>query len=90
MEDAEAALAIYGDPRVMRYLGSAGATGGAPPVPDVEAMRQRLERVTTQSPDKDGLPGMLARGRSGRPETSASLMPVSATQFAGGACAGGD
>ena len=27
LEDAEAALAIYGDARVMRYLGPGGATG---------------------------------------------------------------
>src|SRR5688572_27658020 len=58
--DAEAALAIYGDARVMRYLGSAGASGGSPPVPDLETMRQRMGRWFEQPADPDGLPGLLA------------------------------
>jgi RimJ/RimL family protein N-acetyltransferase len=60
MEDAEAALAIYGDARVMRYLGSAGATGGSPPIPDLETMRQRMGKWLETPPSPRGLPGRLA------------------------------
>src|SRR5688500_6690185 len=60
MEDAEAALAIYGDARVMRYLGAQGATGGAPPIPDLETMRGRMQKWIEAPPDAGGLPGRLA------------------------------
>ena len=74
-DDAEAALAIYGDARVMRYLGSAGAGGGSPPVPDLETMRQRMRRWFEQSADPDGLPGLLAivEKESGQPIGSVLL-----------------
>jgi RimJ/RimL family protein N-acetyltransferase len=58
--DAQAALAIYGDARVMRYLGSAGAGGGAPPIPDLETMRQRMQKWLEAPPQLQGLPGRLA------------------------------
>ena len=58
--DAESAFAIYGDARVMRYLGSGGATGGSPPIASVEAMRENLERRAARPPSPDGLPGLLA------------------------------
>lgn len=44
----------------MRYLGSAGASGGAPPVPDLEAMRQRMQKWFDAPPEPCGLPGRLA------------------------------
>ena len=59
-EEAEAALAIYGDARVMRYLGSAGAGGGAPPIPDLKSMRQRMQKWLEAPPEPNGLPGRLA------------------------------
>lgn len=59
-EDAEAALAIYSDARVMRYLGSGGASGGSRPVPDIETMRQRMAKWFAEVPRRDGLPGRLA------------------------------
>lgn len=60
LEDAEAALAIYSDARVMRYLGSGGASGGSPPVPDIESMRRRMSKWFDETPSADGLPGRLA------------------------------
>jgi RimJ/RimL family protein N-acetyltransferase len=44
----------------MRYLGSAGATGGSPPIPDLEAMRQRMQIWFAEPADGAGLPGRLA------------------------------
>jgi len=60
MEDAEAALAIYGDARVMRYLGAQGASGGATPIPDLETMRERMQKWLEAPADAGGLPGRLA------------------------------
>ena len=59
-QDVEAALVIYGDGRVMRYLGSAGAGGGAPPIADLEAMRQRMQKWFDAPPEPQELPGRLA------------------------------
>ena len=59
-DDAKAALAIYSDARVMRYLGSAAAAGGAPPVPDLQAMRQRMQKWFETPLEQKGLPGRLA------------------------------
>lgn len=60
-DDAEAALAIYSEARVMRYLGSAGATGGSPPIADLQTMRERMQRWFDAPADAiSGLPGRLA------------------------------
>jgi RimJ/RimL family protein N-acetyltransferase len=59
-QDAEAAFAIYSDARVMRYLGSAGASGGSPPIADLPSMRQRMQKWFAEPADPGGLPGRLA------------------------------
>jgi RimJ/RimL family protein N-acetyltransferase len=44
----------------MRYLGSGGATGGSPPVPDLATMRQRMQKWLEAPPRPHRLPGRLA------------------------------
>lgn len=55
--DAEAALAMYGDPEVIRYLGAHPTV-----VPSLDAMRDRLRaRVAAQKPDGTGYWAMVEK-----------------------------
>lgn len=74
LEDADAALRMYGDPAVMRYLGRNGA--GAT-IQTLEEMRERLGRsIAKYPPDQDYLYSAVELKDSMEPIGTALLKPL--------------